>query len=231
MAHICKCYYCGVSFDRDIKAIVYVPPKNANPDAKKLRFRYGHKECYLNAKEQGTETRDLEIFEPNDNSIQCYFCRKRLTEEEAKMLPNGQMACGECFEKDSKSEKSDKTILLEYLMKLFSTEYAPPNTIKQAEQYIKEYHFNYKGIYRALKYFFEVQGHAVDKDKPTIGIVPYMYQQAETYYYKIMLALEANKDKTADDYKPKEQVVKISAPRPQPLYKQRAQSEWWEDDD
>ena len=231
----CKCVYCGIKFDRDAVPIAVIPPANPNPAATRVRYRYAHKDCYLKEKEKNPSLPDYEIREPiseeTPDIFDCPLCGKRFNKKEHEfgILPTGQTACIECVKKDAERPKTDKDILLEYLMKLYEEDYAPPNLVKQANHFINEYHFSYKGIYRALKYFYEVQGHKVNKKQLTIGIVPYVYKQAEIYYYNLMLAIQANKDKKIEEYKPNEEIVRINIPTPKPLQKERAASEWWDD--
>ena len=41
---------------------------------------------------------------------------------------------------------------------------------------------DYKSIYLALKYFFEVERNSVEKSHGSIGIIPYVWNRASAYY-------------------------------------------------
>lgn len=233
ISHYCKCIYCGEKFDRDKLATAYIPPKNSNAAATATRYRYAHKDCYLKAKSNGLVD-ECEIVDPAAPEAtvksQCFICRKPFRRDEMVMLPSGQLACKDCAKKDAERPRDDKDIFNEYIMKIYDEEFVPPNILKQANHYIAEYGFTFKGMYRALKYFYEVKGNKVDKSRKTIGIIPYVYKQAEIFFLKIMMAREANKDKIKEDYVGEEKQIAIAPPQPKPLRQEQMKSEWWDDD-
>ena len=65
---------------------------------------------------------------------------------------------------------------------------------------------------KALKYWYEIKKHPVDKDKG-LGIIPYIYAQAKEYYYNLWLSEQQNQNKNLNDYIPKDIVVKIKPPQ------------------
>ena len=42
--------------------------------------------------------------------------------------------------------------------------------------------YSYSGIYKTLKYFFEVRGHPIEKANGGIGIVSWVYKEAYNYW-------------------------------------------------
>jgi hypothetical protein len=55
--------------------------------------------------------------------------------------------------------------------------------LKQIKEYKEKRGYTYKGMTLALKYFFMVQTHSADI--PTLGIIPYVYDQAKKYWRNI----------------------------------------------
>lgn len=93
-------------------------------------------------------------------------------------------------------------------------DYVPPRVQKQIKNYVNDYNFTYTGILKALKYFYEIQDHSLEKANDGIGIVPYIYKAAYNYYYSIWLANQKNVDKNIDDYvKPEVREIKIPIPQ------------------
>lgn len=93
-------------------------------------------------------------------------------------------------------------------------DYVPPRVQKQIKNYVNDYNFTYTGILKALKYFYEIQGHSLEKANDGIGIVPYIYKAAYNYYYSIWLANQKNVDKDINDYvKPEVREVRIPIPQ------------------
>ena len=187
MSHIVICKYCNEKFDRDAVPFVQVAAR-----------RYAHATC---AKERGI---NLPVIDPN-NMVICKYCNKTLDIREAVKITTGCFAHPECVD-----HLTDSEILDQYIMKIFEVDYVPPNIKKQINQYVKDYRFTYSGILKSLKYFFEVKKQPINKNSQTIGIVPYVYQQAYNYYYTIWLANQKNQDATIE--KPK--VVEIQIQRP-----------------
>ena len=187
MSHIVICKYCNEKFDRDTIPFVQVAAR-----------RYAHATC---AKERGI---NLPVIDPN-NMVICKYCNKTLDIRDAVKITTGCFAHPECVD-----HLTDSEILDQYIMKIFEVDYVPPNIKKQINQYVKDYRFTYSGILKSLKYFFEVKKQPINKNSQTIGIVPYIYQQAYNYYYTIWLANQKNQDATIE--KPK--VVEIQIQRP-----------------
>lgn len=62
-------------------------------------------------------------------------------------------------------------------------------------------------------YFYDVKKNSTEKANGGIGIVPYVYQNAHEYYYKIWLANQQNKAKPVEQYQPQERVIVIPPPK------------------
>lgn len=129
------------------------------------------------------------------------------------MVNTRRYAHKKCADNQS-GEQKEKIALEQYLMKLFEMEYVAPRIQTQIKKFMKENNFTYSGIKKALIYFHEVRGNPVDKKAPSIGIVPWIYDEAKSYYYDLWMAQQINKDVEIEQYVPK--VVEITIPVPRP---------------
>jgi len=113
-----------------------------------------------------------------------------------------------------KIEQKDPNLieLEEYLKKIFNSDFVSPRVRKQLNQYTEEFKYTYDGILKSLKWFFEVQGRQVEETYG-IGIVPYVYKQAQEYYNTIALAKIINAEKPIEKYHQKQaRLIKIKSP-------------------
>lgn len=81
----------------------------------------------------------------------------------------------------------DRDALFFYIIRLFGiySEDSPVsewNLVQMAK--FKRQGYPYKGQHLALKYFFEIKKSPIEKAKGSIGIVPYIFDQAKLYYEK-----------------------------------------------
>lgn len=208
MSHIVKCAYCGSNFDRDKIEYAQISAR-----------RYAHASCALREKEKNPKL-TFEVIDPTDKVV-CAYCKKELSKKSADcvQLKNGKYVHTACQALEEQREKTDKEKLEEYIMKLFNTPYVNPRIRQQINHYIAEYHFTYSGIQKTLYYFYEIKCNDIQKANGTIGIVPYVYQQASNYFYKIWEAQQKNLNVQIDLYTPK--VKEIVIQRPQRKTKKR----------
>lgn len=203
IAHRVICSICQTSFDRDKIAFVKTGAR-----------RYAHADCAQRQAIEQNKEFEFIITDPND-FITCKYCKKTFNknEEEYIQLTNSKYAHLRCSELEAQREKTDAEKLDDYIMKLFNYDYVPPTAKKQIKQFITEYNYTYSGILKALVYFYEIKGGDKERAHDSIGIVPYIYQDAYRYYYSLWLAQQRNEEKDLDDYKPK--IVEVKIPVPQ----------------
>lgn len=92
----------------------------------------------------------------------------------------------------AESKDEDLIQLEEYIMKLFHVEYINPRIRKQIKQYHDEYNYSYSGILKSLQYFYGVKNNSTEKYGETLGIVPYIYDDAKKYFYALYMAKISN---------------------------------------
>lgn len=106
----------------------------------------------------------------------------------------------------------DMQELEEYILALFKIDFIGARIRKQIAQYIKEYHYSYSGIRKALYYFYEIKGNSIDKANGGIGIIPYIYNEAYNYFFTIWKAQEVNNNKNIEKYVPSAKEIVIKNP-------------------
>lgn len=100
-------------------------------------------------------------------------------------------------EKEKKEVKQDEDLvkLNEYVFKLFGKDTNWARVKQQIKEYTEKYHYSYSGILKSLVYFYDVKKNSITKANNSIGIVPFVYQDAFNYYYALWQAQEINKTK------------------------------------
>lgn len=88
-----------------------------------------------------------------------------------------------CYKKYER-ELEHKEELKEYILNMFDYKGLGPKINSQIKKYRTEMNFTYEGILKSLKYFYDVKGNSTEKANGGIGIVPYVYQEANNYYDK-----------------------------------------------
>lgn len=131
---------------------------------------YFHKKC----KEEHSDKR-------TKDSVKCYYCGEQVATSERVKNDKGYNFHPECLK-----EQIERKELYDYCCYIWGMKGPGPLIIRQAKLY-REKGFTFKGMLMSLKYFYEVQGNdrAKFKGKETIGIIPYIYEEAKLYYIDI----------------------------------------------
>ena len=66
---------------------------------------------------------------------------------------------------------------------------------RQITDYKKQYGFTYSGMLKALTWWFDVKKNSLEATNGGIGILPYIYNDAKTYYYGLYMAQLSNQNK------------------------------------
>lgn len=114
----------------------------------------------------------------------CKFCGKQLYKEREDYQKIGNryahLKCFE-FEQDRLAKRKEVTDLIQRLYYPMKPDWAAIGS--QLKRYIDE-GMTYEGIYKAIEYFFVIQKNDI-KTSTGIGIVPYVYNKAKSYYKNI----------------------------------------------
>lgn len=114
----------------------------------------------------------------------CQRCKTMTSDDDLVKVKgkNFHKSCGQLYQ--------DSMNLQDYICQLFAYKKPGPRVQTQIKTFTQEYGYTYSGIQKALVYFFEVKKNTIQKSNGGIGIVPYIYDEAQEYYRKL--------DKTAE---------------------------------
>ena len=112
--------------------------------------------------------------------VKCAYCGDPVDKDLAEKYKNKNFH-PLCCEK-----QKDRDDLLAYICQLFGLKAPGPIIYRQLKLFLDKYsYYTYKGIKNSLIYFYEVQKKSTEKSNNAIGIVPYVYDQAQEYFEKI----------------------------------------------
>ena len=110
--------------------------------------------------------------------VLCYYCKKsddKVMKDQAVRIDNKNFHphCAKIY--------ADKKELAETICRIFKLKAPGPRNNAFISKYASE-GMTYKGMTRALMYFYDVQKNNIDKSNGGIGIVPWIYEEANRYY-------------------------------------------------
>lgn len=123
------------------------------------------------------------------HKVKCMYCEEYFDrdKEPAEKVTSRRYAHKVCYDKNYKRDDQYAELIYYYLskevfigMNLDSCWYQTLN--RQLTKYVTDDHYTYEGIYQALKYHYEVKKGDPQKSNGRIGIVPYVYEEAQKYY-------------------------------------------------
>lgn len=169
--------------------------------------------------------------------VKCAVCKKTRDRDSFQMVRYGKNrhACLACFPQgdiipmNMGGKSQDQINLEEYIKELFGYDVIPKWVNKQIKNFVTEKNMSYRGILKTLQYWYEVRKESVEKAKGGIGIVPFIFNEAKTYYFRIYQAQERNKNKTEKDFELETRIVIIEEPY---FYNPPIKEfKFWEDDE
>lgn len=126
----------------------------------------------------------------------------------------------------SKQQNDDRDALWYYIYRLFgqATEEKPVSdwNITQMMKFKKQ-GMPYRGQLLTLKYFYEVKKNSIKKANGSIGIIPFVYDEAKQYYAKLeqkqkeigeMIQRQLEKDRIEIKYSPSDYIGKKKRKKP-----------------
>ena len=125
--------------------------------------------------------------------------------------------CAEVAEQNKTKEQKDKELLENYIKDLFGINSITPKIKKQIDTFHKEKNYSYSGMYKSLKYHFEIRKNSIEKANGGIGIIPYVWNDALIYWRAIWEAQQQNKDVEIQDFILPVKEVHILPPQRQPM--------------
>ena len=159
--------------------------------------------------------------------VKCYYCGHTFDRDKEPFVPiegKKRYAHTLCFNRAqsaAQENEENKLQLEEYIKELFNYKTLPDPVNRQIREYITDKNYTYKGILKALKYFYEVKSGDKEKAHGRIGIVPYDYEDAHNYYLALFEAKEKNEQIVISEYVLPTRVVHIKNPERQPMIGKR----------
>lgn len=147
--------------------------------------------------------------------VKCKYCGETFNRDKIEFIKIGnRYAHKECVEKheaNKTQEEKDIENLENYIKEKFNEPYINVKIKRQIEEYHKQYQYSYSGMLKTLIYWFEVKGNSIDKANGGIGIIPYIFNEARDYYYKLYLAQLKNL-KIDQNFKIETKIISIPPP-------------------
>lgn len=150
--------------------------------------------------------------------VKCLYCGEKFNRNSPKIkvkkVNERRYAHFECWEKHLNNitqEEKDIENFFEYVKNLYKEDYNYLLTKKLAERFVKENKYTYSGMLKTLKWYHEIQNNSIEKAKGTIGIIPYIYNEALKYYYNLYKIQLLNKNK--NEYNIQTREIEIKSPR------------------
>lgn len=122
--------------------------------------------------------------------VKCKYCGERFdrNSEPCEKVDTRRYAHKKCIEsvvKEVSKEENDFTSLENYIKKLFKIDNIPIKIRKQIREYREDYDYSYSGMQKTLYWWFELADHSIEDALGGIGIIPYVYEDALTFYRKV----------------------------------------------
>lgn len=173
----------GSAAGNSVKCPVCEEKFNANKvPSVKIKGRYYHQECFDSLSVKPTEGK-----KKNDNLKKCFYCNEYFditTEDYAKPVTN-RYAHKKCYDENHTEDEAFIGQIYSYLSKELLIKVDFVQCEKQRKAFIKKNGYTNEGILLALKYFYEVKKQSADRSGNRIGIVPYVYDEAQAYYSEL----------------------------------------------
>jgi len=132
--------------------------------------------------------------------VKCPYCGQQDTKDNLVQVGRRywHQECIEQNEADKSEEdliierdKRERKQLIQYICELYQTKNPNPRIMKQIKQFHEENEYRYFAIQLALEYFYIIKDNPI-KTTATIGIVPYVMEDAQNYYRRIASIQQQN---------------------------------------
>lgn len=144
--------------------------------------------------------------------VTCVYCGERFNRdrEDFIQISARRYAHSHCVPKrqeEVSKQEQDYNDLIEYIKRLYKTPTVLPSVVKQIKEFKQQYGFTYTGMRKTLYWYYELKNNNITKSNGQIGIIPYIYNQANDYFYRLYLA-EIASQYQIDKLPPKEYTIK-----------------------
>lgn len=139
--------------------------------------------------------------------VTCGLCSQKFN----RAAEGSEFIKSKWYHKNCATIKKEKIKLDEYICKIFQLKAVGPVNNRMMKEFVEKRGYTYNGIYKALQYYYEVRKHSIDRAEERIGIVPFVYNDAQEYYNMIDSFVD-KRGKSAIIEKPKEIEINIHTP-------------------
>jgi hypothetical protein len=114
-------------------------------------------------------------------NVICPYCNVTFdANSEEYVMIGRRYAHKRCYEhRDPEIEAKDD--FYQYIKEIYGPKYDYQKIERQRLNFVKKNEYTTRGILNALKYWFDVKGNDTSKTNGGIGIVPYIYEEAQEY--------------------------------------------------
>lgn len=126
-------------------------------------------------------------------------------------------ACAETAEQSKTKEQKDKELLESYIKSLFGISSISPKIRKQIDTFHKDKNYSYSGMYKSLKYHFEIKKGSIEKANGGIGIIPFVWNDALIYWRALWEAQQQNTGIEIKNFVLPAREIHIQPPQRQPM--------------
>ena len=152
------------------------------------------------------------------HNVKCKICGKTFDRDriQAVKVSANRYAHYRCFPEGElvplpNPIDEDLLKLEQYAEELLGEDFNLARVRKQIKEFKETYDYSYSGMLKTLKWFYEIKGNPIEKANGGIGIIPFVYKDALTYYYSLYLAQLANENVESIP-KPKVKEIEIYSP-------------------
>ncbi len=131
----------------------------------------------------------------------CFYCGEQFDRNEEPFVAvnarrYAHKKCHDQAQANKTQDEKDYEALTNYIKKTYNYSTIPAKISRQITDYKKQYNFSYSGMLKALTWWFDVKNNTLEGTNGGIGILPYIYNDARTYYYGLYIAQMNNQNKT-----------------------------------
>lgn len=150
--------------------------------------------------------------------VKCFYCGVYFDRDKEPFVAvnsrrYAHKACHDGAQANKTQDEKDYEALTNYIKQKFNLTTVSAKITRQITDYRKQYNFTYSGMLKALIWWFDVQRHTLEGTNGGIGILPYIYNDAKTYYYGLYMAQMINEEKDLSNYKTKIEEIEIAPPQ------------------
>lgn len=165
-----KCVICGQTIGSDEEPIPY-------------EGRFAHANCFNEMIRARSDQKRLDM---TKKSLQRKGARKVKEKKEEKIV-----TVKPTTKNKSPEEIADEKKFVGYINELTGKN-PDVKTYALAKKYTSEYGLKYEDLVSALKYFYEIEGNKYDPEKFSLGIVPYVVEDARRYFEQLDETIKKN---------------------------------------